>query len=463
MEHPAVSRAKSHINRIRRIRASWIVPVTSAPFQDGEIILDDEEIAEVRPFRTGESSADDLLDFGDSILMPAFVNVHTHVDYTAMRGLIEDTPFFPWVRKMVELKERLTDEDWIWSARLGVAEALRSGIGTIGDCSSTGGALQAALESGIRGVVYQEVFGIDPSVDASIALKDAESLIREQQYRCEGTNVIAGVSPHSPYTCNKRLLEGVAGLRSKLDIPLCIHAAESAGESELIRENRGVIAEMFRRREIPWTAEGVSPIAYLEHRGILGDRTLLVHAVQMEASDAAIMSQSHCSLAHCPKSNAKLCNGRAPMELLGAFTGNPSLPVGLGTDSVASNNRMDMFEEMRFALLLKRAFKRDCHPQDTLKVLEMATIGGAKALGLGSVTGSLEKGKKADFAIVNANTIAMTPYPDPVSALVHAASACDVIATFVNGEGLYLDDAVRGMNTKVAIQKVRDIATRLKG
>ncbi len=460
MEHSAVNRVQS---RIKRIRAQWIVPVSTTPFSDGEIVIDGENIVDLRTVLSGRAERDDILDYGNAILMPSFVNVHTHVDYTVMRGLLEDLPFFPWVRKMVELKDRLAEEDWIWSARLGIAEALSAGVGTIGDCSSTGAALQAALESNIRGIVYQEVFGIDPSLNIATALKDAETLILEQQRRCDGSIVTAGVSPHSAYTCNQRMLEGVAELREKLDIPLCIHAAESPGESQLIREDRGVIAEMYSRREIPWTAEGVSPIAYLEKRGILCDRTLLVHAVQMEASDAAIMSRNRCSLAHCPKSNAKLCNGRAPMELVGAFTENQGIPVGIGTDSVASNNRMDMFEEMRFALLLRRAFRRDCSSHDTRRVLEMATIGGAKALGKEELIGSLEIGKKADFTLVRTHTLSMTPCHDPVSALVHAASSSDVIATFVNGEALYMDGEIRGIDTERAIQKVREIAVRLKG
>jgi cytosine/adenosine deaminase-related metal-dependent hydrolase len=460
MEHPAVSRVKS---RIKRIRAQWIVPISTSPFLDGEIVSDGESIVDLRTIPSGRSERDDILDYGDAILMPAFVNVHTHVDYTVMRGLLEDLPFFPWVRGMVELKERLTEEDWIWSARLGIAEALSAGVGTIGDCSSTGAALQAALESKIRGIVYQEVFGIDPSLNIATALEDVENLILEQQRKCNGTNVTAGISPHSPYTCNQRMLEGVSKLREKLKIPLCIHAAESPGESQLIREGRGVIAEMFSRRRIPWTAEGVSPVAYLEKRGIIGEKTLLVHAVQMEASDVAIMSENRCSLAHCPKSNAKLCNGRAPMELVGAFTESPGIPVGIGTDSMASNNRMDMFEEMRFALLLMRAFRRDCTAHDTRKVLEMATIGGAKALGMEALTGSLEIGKKADLTVVNARSLSMTPCHDPLSALVHAASSSDVLATFVNGEALFLDGEIRGMEMERAIQKVKEIAIKLKG
>jgi 5-methylthioadenosine/S-adenosylhomocysteine deaminase len=151
------------------------------------------------------------------------------------------------------------------------------------------------------------------------------------------------------------------------------------------------------------------------------------------------------------------------MELVGAFTENQGIPVGIGTDSVASNNRMDMFEEMRFALLLRRAFRRDCSSHDTRRVLEMATIGGAKALGKQELIGSLEIGKKADFTLVRTHTLSMTPCHDPVSALVHAASSSDVIATFVNGEALYMDGEIRGIDTERAIQKVREIAVRLKG
>ncbi len=430
-------------------RAAWVLPIIGEPIENGEVVIKAGRILETREARPNTPPT---RDFGNAILMPGLVNVHTHLDYTVMRGLIEDVEFFPWVRELNARKSALTQEDWIASATWGAAEALAGGVTTIGDCTDSGAACVGALALGLGGVIYQEVFGIDESQPLDRVVQDLISKVRRLQAESAGSNLKVGISPHSPYTVRPELFRALREYAFGENLNLCIHAAESRAESELLLHGVGVIAEMYRRRGIAWNPPGMSTVAYLDSFGILGPQTLLVHGVQSAASDRHLLAERGFGWAYCPKSNAKLSNGVAPLGLMGRRpienasptpdTRYPIPRIGIGSDSVASNNAMDLFEEMRFAVLMQRGARQKIMALTAREAVEMATLGGASALGLEAEIGTLEPGKRADLCAVSLDAFHAAPAYDPYSALVYAASASDVICAIIGGEVRY--DAALG-------------------
>jgi len=421
---------------IRILRAAWVVPVSEPPIPDGEVVIEGDRILAVRP--SSGKTALSVEDFGAAILLPGLVNVHTHLDYTVMRGLLEDMEFFPWIRQLTTRAAAFTEEDWIASAKWGAAEAVAGGVTSIGDCTFNGAAFTAAHDFGMGGAIFIEVFGIDESRSISEIVSELQIRVEEMKGRGSGANLQIGISPHAPYTVRPALMRALAEYAREQHLPICIHAAESQAESDLLQFGEGPFAEMYERRGIAWSPPGRGAVAYLDDLGIVCDRTLLVHGVQVSAADRDIVRERGASWAHCPKSNAKLGAGVAPLGIL------CDIPpdrldvrlgrVGLGSDSVGSNNTMDMFEEMRFAVLMQRAARRRIAAFGAREALEMATIGGARALGIGAETGTLQPGKRADLCVVRLGGLHSTPAYDPYSALVYAARASDVICTVIAGE-----------------------------
>jgi cytosine/adenosine deaminase-related metal-dependent hydrolase len=424
---------------IRILRAAWVVPVSSPPIADGEVVLEGERILEVRP--ASKRTDGRVEDFGDAILLPGLVNVHTHLDYTVMRGLLEDLEFFPWIRELTARAATLTEEDWLASATWGAAEAVAGGVTSIGDCTVSGAAFAAARSLGLGGTIYREVFGIDELRPVDEITADLRAQVGAMSAVAAGTALRVGISPHAPYTVRPALFRALAHYAAAHGLPICIHAAESLAEAELLRSGTGRFAEMYARRGIAWSAPGCSTVQYLDELGMLGPGTLLVHGVQVSAADRKVIRDRGVAWAHCPKSNAKLGAGVAPLGILqgrgpevsGAAPGR----VGLGSDSVASNNAMDLFEEMRFAVLMQRASRRKIDAMSARDAVEMATAGGAAALGIAEEAGTLEQGKRADLCVVRLGDLHSAPAYDPYSALVYAARASDVICTVIGGKTRY--------------------------
>ena len=439
----------------QRLRARWVLPVDAEPIEDGEIIVEEDRIVEVRPVRQiGQVGPHDRRDFGDAVLMPGLVNAHTHIDYTVMRGLLEDIPFFDWIRDLTLRKAALEEPDWIASATMGAAEALAGGVTTIADCTDSGAALLGAKKIGLRGIIYQEVFALDESVSVEETLKELKLKVNAMQWAATGTKLRIGVSPHAPYTVRPEALRSVASYARFHDLPTCIHAAESQAEVEWIRHGGGCIGERDACRGIGWMqpAPACTALELLSACEALGPQTLLVHGVQIAAADRAIIRDSGVAWAHCPKSNAKLGNGIAPLGLLRECYPAGEARIGLGSDSVASNNTMDLFEEMRFAVLAQRARGRKITAMSARQAVEMATIGGARALGMSEKIGTLTPGKQADVIAVRLDGIAALPAHDPYSALVYSADARDVEMAMIAGQPLY----DRGGFTAVDLAPHRD-------
>lgn len=319
------------------------------------------------------------------------------------------------------------------SARAGIAEGLSAGITTYADTCGFGVVHGAMRQMGVRGLMYQEVFGPQPEQceESMRGLRSCvESLVRE-----DTALVRTGVSPHAPYSVSDELFSRCASFAIEHGLPMAIHAAESEAETRLVREGAGAFGDALRARGIEVAPRATSTIELLERTGALAARPLLVHCVQVSDDDMALIRTRGCSVAHCPASNAKLGHGIAP---LAAFL-DAGIVVGLGTDSVASNNRMDLFDEARLAILMQRVRSRMPDTVSPAKALDLATIGSARALGLEAEVGSLEAGKSADIAVFAIDPVRDTPSFDPAAALVLAAGGRHARFVMVAGHVLVQD------------------------
>lgn len=429
------------------LRAEWVVPISGEPIRDGAVLTEGTDIVAVGPFEAikKQASGDELLDLGRAIIMPGLVNAHSHVVYTVFRGLEDNMTLFGWLGACIlGPSELLSKDDFLWSARLGCLEALRAGITCLADAAPLGRAVARAMsEFGLRGIVFKEVFQGEGDVDSVLqaALREVRDIARE------GHGLVrAGISPHAPYSNPPAFLKATLELAREEGLPISLHLAETKEELELFLEGKGELATIadVLGLKVP-RAVGKTPTEYLAKLGALGSDVLLAHCVHLLDQDIKLIADSGSAVAHCPKSNAKLGSGIARIpEMVSA-----GIKVGLGTDSAASNNVLDMFEEMRMAIFLQRASRSSAPVLTAEDVLYMATLGGAKALGLGDAIGSLEPGKRADVIAIKLHE-GLLPTYSPTSTLVYCASRSDVVLSMVNGEVLFLD----GRFTKVDAERV---------
>jgi cytosine/adenosine deaminase-related metal-dependent hydrolase len=446
--------------------ARWVLPITSEAIEDGAVAVEGSLIVAVgsRASLTEKYREASVEDFGEAVIMPGFVNAHSHLELTAMRGFLEreEGRFTAWLAKLTFARlNHLTPDDLHVSAVWGAVEAARAGVTTLCDASDAASAsLRALNEVGLRGIVYQESFGPQPELarENFEKLKDKISLLRE--YETELARV--GVSPHAVYTVCAPLLELLTAFALDENLPVMMHAAESEAEELLMREGRGPFAENLARREIEWHAPGISVIEYLEKVGVLSTAPLLAHCVRADEKDIERIVEAGAGIAHCPKSNAKLGHGRAP---LASFI-EKGARVGLGSDSVASNNVCDMLEEARFASLLSRAGPDHLSSGagvGACDVLFAATTGGARAARLDALTGALRAGLQADLAVVGLNSTHQRPAYDVESALVFTSSARDVLLTVVGGREVFRRGRVLTVDEERLSARVKEIQEKLGG
>jgi len=442
--------------------ARWVLPIASRVIDFGAVAVEDNKIV-------GVGEADKIAarfphapvtDFGSSVILPGLVNVHTHLELTVMRGFLEreEHDFKAWLGKLTIARMAMTGEDLFISAACGAAEAARAGITCIGDSSSVATqSMKAVGELGLRGIIYQESFGPDPNV--------AEEAVAGLRRELDAMRLLAtatvrpGVSPHAPYTVSAPQLEMISRMAIDDKLPLMMHAAESQAEKSFMLDGTGAFAEGLRKRNIEWRAPGISTIQYLAQHGIMEAKPLLAHCITVDDQDIETMVISEASVAHCPKSNAKLRHGRAPFAKFLAA----NLKAGIGSDSVASNNNCDILEEARFATLLARssadrvssptfsegvvnehalADARATGPITADQALFAATLGGARALGLDNEIGALKEGFQADLTVVGLDSIHQQPIKNPVDTLLFSSSGRDVRMTMVAGNQIFRDGIV---------------------
>lgn len=425
--------------------AQYILPITSEPIMFGAVLVRNGKIrdigtAEMLRLRYPD---EEVRDYDNAALMPGFVDVHTHMEYSVMRGIVNDEPFADWKVHLNRKESLMTASDWYDSAVFGGLDALSCGVTTVADITEMGASLDASQKLGLRAVVYREVGAADKSRVDNV-IRSAERDINEWMGRVDSGRITVGIAPHTLYSCHPLIFKRVAEVAGD-DLPVAMHLAASREEYRFVKygsapfpgygesANRGYV-EMP-----PWLPTGVSPVRYALNWGVFeANNILAVHCVHVDSDDIAILRDYDVAIATCPRANAQLGMGLAPVseyEQLG-------MRVGLGTDSPAATNSTDMISEMRIGMLLHRAASASSastgggfiHAQH---MLAMATIGGARALHMEDKIGSLEIGKRADIIAVD---LAGSMYPstdDPVAAVVNTASGQDVCMTMVDGKILY--------------------------
>jgi cytosine/adenosine deaminase-related metal-dependent hydrolase len=456
--------------------ARWVLPVSSTAIADGALAIDGQEVTAVGSHAelATQFPKATVRDFGQSAIIPGLINAHSHLELTAMRGFLEneETDFFAWLKKLTLARiERMSADDLNVSAAWGACEAARAGVTCVADASDSAlESMNALRDVGLRGIVFQESFGPDPRLAKENFEKLKNKIARLRDH--ETSLVKGGVSPHAPYTVCAPQLEMIADFSATESLPLMMHAAETTMEVSLMREGRGAFAEGLRGRGIEWRAPGVSTIQYLDHHGVLQANPLLAHCIYVDEADLETLKQTDTRVAHCPKSNAKLGHGHAPFTKMI----EKGITVGLGSDSVASNNTCDLLEESRFALLLARA-ETSAHivatsepgddvgkeniPLDALEIFQTATLGGSRALGLQGQVGELQAGFQADFAVVALGGPHQIPSYDPVSTLIFASSGRDVTLTVVAGREIYSDGRVTTVDEDRLQARMKEIALKL--
>jgi cytosine/adenosine deaminase-related metal-dependent hydrolase len=421
-----------------RYRARWVLPISRPPLGDAIVAVDGERIAYVGP-AAGAPPGEDV-DLGNVLLMPGLVNAHCHLELTGMRGFLEELDFGDWILRLATAKRAvLTNvEMLVDAATVGIAEGLRTGITTYADTCHSGAVIDALRECGVRGIMYQEVFGPDA---AQCATSMAELRDQVAAARAVETPLVrVGVSPHAPYTVSDRLYEAVTRFALDEGLPMALHIAEAEVESQLVERGEGRFADGLRARGIDVRPRAPTSVALLERLGVLEARPLLIHCIRLVPEDVERIARSGSAVAHCPAANAKLGHGIAPVrELLDA-----GVRVGLGSDSVASNNRMDLLEEAHLAVLFQDARLGRHDALTATEALRLATVDGAQALGLGDRVGSLDPGKEADLAAFSLDTLRAVPVHGPEAAALHGLRGSDATFVAIAGRVLLRDGHLSG-------------------
>jgi 5-methylthioadenosine/S-adenosylhomocysteine deaminase len=402
---------------MRVLAADWVLPVDAPPIERGAVAFEDGRIKAVGTV-TELGPADETYD--DAAIFPGFVNAHSHLEYAVYAGFGDGLDFGPWLMTHVSRKRHVDWEGHVAIARAGVAACLTSGITTTADASFTGAAAVACAELGLRAIVHLEVFG-----------EDAERVARfhEKRERIEdslGELVQLGVSPHAPYTVSPELYSACDALA----LPVATHLAESEAEQLWVSSGTGPWAEYAHLLGAPY---GTTAIRKLAEIGVLNERVAAAHCVQVDEEEITLLALHDVAVAHCPRSNAILGCGIAPLRKLLAA----GVRVGIGTDSPASTPSIDMFEELRTAMYAARVRERRGDALCAPEALELATLGGARALGLEDELGSLTPGKRADLAVVSLAGSPYLPWEDPAAGVVFGGAPHRVLLSVVEGEVRY--------------------------
>lgn len=422
-------------------------------FNEGKEILENGVVAVAGGEIVAVGNSSDLvkdveakeeLDASGCLIMPGLINLHTHAAMTCFRGLADDLPYLEWLHEYIFPAEahHVSEETVYWGTMLAVVEMIKSGTTTFCDgYFFEDGAARAVTSGGMRAVLSQGVIDFPaPGVpDPRINLKAAEAFV----FRWQGKSplLIPSIFCHSPYTCSPETLIGAKDICRQHGISFQIHLTETMNEVEEVQKRYG-------RR----------PVDHLEALGLLDAETLCHHAVWVTGEEIELLAQNGVGISHNPESNMKLASGVAPLPTMLAN----GIKVGLGTDGCASNNNLDMFQEMDTAAKLHKVHWGDPTVCSAVQVAEMATNGGAAALGLSQVLGSLEPGKKADLIVIDLNQPHLTPMYEPCSHLVYAARGADVRDVIIDGRIVLRERQLLAVDEQEVMIKVREIADTIR-
>ncbi|TCO75259.1 5'-deoxyadenosine deaminase [Marinisporobacter balticus] len=388
----------------------------------GDLLIEDNRIKSIGSKL--DVNADEVIDADGMVVIPGLIQTHIHLTQSLFKGQADDLELLDWLKKRIwPLEGSHTEESNYISAKLGIAELIKGGTTSIIDMETvnhTESALNAVLESGLRAHIGKCMMDYGQGLPDALmenteaSIKESERLLKIWHQRGNG-RIKYAFAPRFVVSCTEKLLLKVRDLAKNYDVMVHTHASENQGEIAFVQKDRGM-----------------RNIVYLHKLGLTGENLILAHCIWLNEEEMKILADTGTNIAHCPNSNLKLASGIAKIpELL-----NMGANVSIGADGAPCNNNLDMFAEMRSAALIQKARLLEPTTMPANRVFEMATIGGAKAMGLESEIGSIEIGKKADLAIINLRNIHNAPHENTeiISKLVYSASARDVMTTIVDGK-----------------------------
>ena len=408
------------------ILARKILPITSPDIENGALLIKNKTIEALGTQKTilKKYPNERVIDLGERLIMPGLVNLHAHLELSWLKDVIgEKSDFIEWVMELVELRKKEAPQVAAVSAADGLREAIRTGTTCIADTISRETSLPYLLKSGIRAMVYLEVLGMEEN--------RADDILGALQGRMDALGALpdrirAGISPHAPYSVSAKLFKLLSQYTSTNTLRLSIHISETKAESLYLQRKPSPMDEYMKR--FGWDAlkpnRGRTAVSFINKYKMLNN-CIAVHSVHVDSRDISLLKSAGASVAHCPRSNHYLNAGIAPVgDMIDA-----GVNVGIGTDSLASNLDMNMWNEMRFTYLVNRLPAR--------QIFEMATINGAKAMGLERITGSLEAGKDADIIAIDTPASALK---NPYQRLLLNTREDDIALTMVQGKAIYSKD-----------------------
>ena len=380
-----------------------------------------------------------VLSCPNHVVIPGLINAHTHSPMSLMRGYADDMPLQEWLfTKIFPIEDKMSAEDMYIGSMLSCIEMIKSGTTAFADMYfNMDKVAQAVSQIGIRASLAS---GLSSSnEDIGKAITNVEDFCNKYNGAASG-RITTMIGPHAPYTCKPELLKDLAKLAKSMGVGIHIHLSENQKEVDDIRKEYGL-----------------SPVEYVNSTGIFSNHTIAAHCVVLSKDDISILKDNDVKAAHNPVSNMKLASGISPVvDLIKA-----GVVVGLGTDSPTSNNNLDMLQEVRTASLLQKVLRLDALALPAMEALKLATIEGAKCLGLEDSIGSLEVGKKADMAFIDFSAVHLMPLTDVVSNIVYSSSGADVDTVIIDGKIIMEDRMIKSVDESEVVQRFNDSAKRL--
>jgi len=422
----------------------WIVCVDSQNrvLENHAVVVKQGVINDIVPWPNTNLRNVEVLELPDQALMPGLINSHTHLAMNLLRGYADDKPLMTWLNDHIWPAEgaHVNEQFVADGTRLAIAELLQSGVTCFNDMYFFPDVVaDVATQIGIRASIGLIVLDF-PTVWAQNAdeyLQKGEALHKQLQ----GNDLVTTMyAPHAPYTVSEAPLKKIVSLRDQLGIGVHMHIHETADEVNQFIANHGM-----------------RPLAQLDQLGLLNERLCAVHVTQADADEIQLLAKRNCHVLHCPESNLKLASGIAPIADMAAA----GINIAIGTDGAASNNDLDMLGETRTAGFIGKVACKNAAALPAAELLRMATVNGAKALGLDKITGSIEVGKQADLISIDFSSIAMQPVYDPVSHIIYSASRYDIKNTWIAGKQLMKDRHLTNMDKSALLANAKQWATKI--